>query len=90
MKISKKEWLIFGCYVSVKENGEIIIKNLKFKFNENAKNNINQFIQVIDIIDNKGYNLNARIISEFNKIHLIIETVTEKFIFKDTSFFSCN
>ncbi len=85
MKISKKEWLIFGVYVNINvNNGEIIIKNLKFKFNENAQENLYNLIKLLDYIDKKGYSLNVRLYHEFNKLNFSVEiTDIEKYIFKD-------
>lgn len=83
MKLSKNEWLIFGGYCFIGEDKTMIIKNLKFRFNEKLQYNINILKQVLDNIDNKGYSLNVKIKNEFNKLNLIIETSKETYIFKD-------
>lgn len=85
MKISKNEWLIYGVYCNVNTfNGEIIIKNLKFQFNENARENIENIIKRLNYIDEKGYSLNVRIESYFSKINLTFEiSEKEKYIYKD-------
>ena len=58
MKLSRKEWLIFGVYININlTSGEVILKNLKFKFNENAQKNLYNLIKLLDYIDKKGYSL---------------------------------
>lgn len=83
MKLGKNEWLIYGDYCFIREDKTIIIKNLKFRFNEHLQSNINTLIQVLDTIENNGYALNVKIKNEFNKLNLIIETSKETYIFKD-------
>ena len=85
MKLSKKEWLIFGVYCNINViTGEVIIKNLKFKFNENAQKNLYNLIKLLDYIDKKGYSLNVRLYHEFNKLNFSVEIAeAEKYIFKD-------
>ena len=85
MKLSRKEWLIFGVYCNINvHTGEVIIKNLKFKFNENAQKNLYNLIKLLDYIDKKGYSLNVRLYSDFNKLNVSVEVAdTEKYVFKD-------
>ena len=85
MKLSRKEWLIFGVYCNINvHTGEVIIKNLKFKFNENAQKNLYNLIKLLDYIDKKGYSLNVRLYSDFNKLNVSVEVEdTEKYVFKD-------
>lgn len=83
MKLSKNEWLIFGGYCFIRADKTIILKNLKFRFNEKIQKNIDTLIKVLDIIDKKGYALNIRLKNEFNTLNLIIETSIETYIFKD-------
>lgn len=83
MKLGKNEWLIYGDYCFIGGDKTIIIKNLKFRFNEHLQSNINTLIQVLDTIENNGYALNVKLKNEFNKLNLIIETSEKTYIFKD-------
>lgn len=83
MKLGKNEWLIFGGYCFIGKDKTIIIKNLKFRFNEKIQYNINTLKEVLDIIENKGYSLNVKLKNEFNILNLIIETSEKTYIFKD-------
>ena len=85
MKLSRKEWLIFGVYCNINvHTGEVILKNLKFKFNENSQKNLYRLIELLDYIDKKEYSLNAKLYNEFNKLNFSVEIAeAEKYIFKD-------
>lgn len=85
MKLNKKEWLIFGTYCNIDAHtGEVIIGTLKFKFNNDAQKNLYNLMKILDYIDEKGYNLNAKIESYFSKINLTFNiSLTEKYIIKD-------
>ena len=85
MKLGKNEWLVFGVYCKVDTfTGDVIIQNLKFKFNEKPRKNIENLIEILDYIDEKGYSLNVRMYNEFSKINLNFEiSLTKKFIIKD-------
>lgn len=84
MKLSKKEWLICSKYINIDVNtSEVIIKNLKFKFTEKIQENLFNLVNVLNVIDTKGYNLNIRLYTENNVLNLEIDVITEKYIFKN-------
>jgi hypothetical protein len=84
MKVSKREWLICGKYINIDVNtSEVIIKNLKFKFTEKIQENLFNLVNVLNVIDAKGYNLNVRLYTENNVLNLEIDVITEKYIFKN-------
>lgn len=86
MRVSVSEWLIYGKYINVNVKNEIIIiKNLKFKFNIDSYKNLFNLINLLNVIDKKGYNLNIRLYSENNILNIEIDTIIEKYIFKDVS-----
>ena len=86
MRVSVSEWLIYGKYINVDVKNEIIIiKNLKFKFNIDSYKNLFNLINLLNFIDKKGYNLNIRLYSENNILNIEIDTIIEKYIFKDVS-----
>lgn len=86
MRVSVCEWLIFGSYINVDVKNEIVmIKNLKFKFNIDSYKNLFNLINLLNFIDKKGYNLNVRLYSENSLLNIEIDTILEKYIFKDVS-----
>lgn len=86
MRVSVSEWLIYGKYINVDVKNEIVvIKNLKFKFNIDSYKNLFNLINLLNFIDKKGYNLNIRLYSENNILNIEIDTIIEKYIFKDVS-----
>ena len=86
MKISASEWLIFGTYIHIDVNtSEVIIKNLKFKFNKNIQENLFNLVNLLNVISAKKYNLNFKLYNENNILNIEIDTIIEKYIFKDVS-----
>lgn len=86
MKVSVSEWLIYGKYINVDVKNEIItIKNLKFKFNIDSYKNLFNLINLLNFIDKKGYNLNFKLYTENAILNIEIDTIIEKYIFKDVS-----
>jgi hypothetical protein len=86
MRVSVSEWLIYGKYINVDVKNEIItIKNLKFKFNIDSYKNLFNLINLLNVIDKKGYNLNVNLYSKNDILNIEIDTIIEKYIFKDVS-----
>lgn len=86
MKLSKKEWLIFGTYCNIDvHTEEVIIKNLKFKFNKNILENLFNLVNLLNLLDAKKYNLNFKLYNENGILNIEIDTIIEKYIFKDVS-----
>lgn len=86
MRVSVSEWLIYGKYINIDVKNEIIIiKNLKFKFNIDSYKNLFNLINLLNFIDKKGYNLNIRLYHENGILNFEIDTIIEKYIFKDVS-----
>ena len=86
MRVSVSEWLIYGKYINVDVKNEIIIiKNLKFKFNIDSYKNLLHLINLLNVIDKKGYNLNVNLYSKNDILNIEIDTIIEKYIFKDVS-----
>lgn len=86
MRVSVSEWLIYGKYINVDVKNEIIIiKNLKFKFNIDSYKNLFNLINLLNVIDKKGYNLNVNLYSKNDILNIEMDTIIEKYIFKDVS-----
>lgn len=86
MRISASEWLIFGTYIYIDVNtSEVIIKNLKFKFNKNIQENLFNLVNLLNVISSKKYNLNFKLYNENGILNIEIDTILEKYIFKDVS-----
>lgn len=86
MKLSKSEWLIFGTYINIDiNNSEVVIKNLKFKFNKNIQENLFNLVNLLNVINAKKYNLNFKLYNENGILNIEIDTILEKYIFTDVS-----